>query len=377
MDNINRLPSEPKTENNQVSLTPKVNEQSVNAQESSKYVNSNVVASERYQTTPIESVHQIQNTTLQLTDKPISSRSSPTKKVLVISLMLLLLLLIITSGYYLHAQYLNKEVQKSAQQYPTPTSYSVPQPTKNPSQNVETITNSGAETLILDKPVSIIGEGPNKTIIHCSSEELLPFILSHSQILISDMTIRDCKYGLKVVANSEEGIEDIQIYNVIFENNKLGGILIENNTPNAPVSFQITNSVFSGGSSGIIIKSSNQGKSSKIENNIFFNQTIIPINIVSENDGVVNYSYNLFFGCNGDCKEFWHSGKLNSSSKLQDNIFDLDPLFINVTEKNYELSPGSPAIDAGNPALEESFAFTDGDGDGIPRIDIGIIDFTF
>ena len=27
--------------------------------------------------------------------------------------------------------------------------------------------------------------------------------------------------------------------------------------------------------------------------------------------------------------------------------------------------------------LEESFAFTDGDGDGIPRIDIGIIDFTF
>ncbi|KKQ41703.1 MAG: hypothetical protein US60_C0031G0013 [Microgenomates group bacterium GW2011_GWC1_37_8] len=48
MDNINRLPSEPKTENNQVSLTPKVNEQSVNAQESSKYVNSNVVASGKF-----------------------------------------------------------------------------------------------------------------------------------------------------------------------------------------------------------------------------------------------------------------------------------------------------------------------------------------
>jgi hypothetical protein len=277
------------------------------------------------------------------------------------------------------SSYLTKKVvnrKESIVSQSTPSNSSLQTATPSPSDekataDIEVIKESDA-AITLDKSQSIIGEGP-KTILECPLEKDFPFIITSDNVVIANMTIRNCKYGLKIAPDSEEGLRGILIYNVIFENNKIAGVFIENTTKNAPINFEITANTFVGGASGILINSS-KAESSKIENNIFSNQSKTPVEVVSENDGGVNYSYNLFFGCNNGCKKNWHTGILSLLSTEKENVFDTNPLFTSPTNHNYSLRTGSPAIDAGNPSIYSNPLMTD--GDGVPRLDIGAIEYS-
>lgn len=172
-------------------------------------------------------------------------------------------------------------------------------------------------------------------------------------------------------------LENISIASSVFENNALGGIRINSPSGGAPISYTLENNTFVGSASGVSIDvTGQQADTASIRHNIFAGQSVAPIEIVSEADGNVEYSYNLFYDCGsgGNCASNWHIGNLSIGSSAHDNLFDLDPMFANSDAGDYRLSAGSPAIDAGNPEIFNVFIF-DGDGDGIPRIDIGAFEY--
>lgn len=325
-----------------------------------------------------------QQTPPHLTDFPEPSKKSLIKKVIMLGISFLLIAILIIGLYYLYALLTSETAQEPSQLIvrehqspPSPTASPIPTPensTANTSvSGMEVPTGEGIE---IDKPLSIVGEVTKGTIIECVSDEDIPFTFTKSYSTLANMTIRNCKYGVKILATSEEGVEEMLFYNVVFENNKLGGILIESYYPNAPMSFEIQATSFIGGSTGVVIDFTNSSREiSKIENSIFYNQTVAPINIISESDNGVKYSYNLFYNCGeGRCNDNWYKGKLNSLSSETNNIFDLDPLFADPTRGNFNLTTESPAIDSGDPTILTGFEF-DGNFDGMPRIDIGAIEF--
>jgi hypothetical protein len=67
-------------------------------------------------------------------------------------------------------------------------------------------------------------------------------------------------------------------------------------------------------------------------------------------------------------------GNMSASSSAHDNLFDLDPLFASPANGAYQLSTGSPAVDAGDPSMLHEFFF-DGDNDGFIRIDMGAFEY--
>jgi phosphatidylserine/phosphatidylglycerophosphate/cardiolipin synthase-like enzyme len=163
----------------------------------------------------------------------------------------------------------------------------------------------------------------------------------------------------------EDGVVNAYISNIVFENNALGGVHVSGNT-----TYTVENNTFIAGGSGVTI-ASNVNATGLIRNNIFTEQTIAPIEITSTDDGEVEYSYNLFDECDlGTCSLYWHIGDLSASSNAHDNLFDLDPSFVNPSNGEYQLLANSPAVDAGAPSILHEFLF-DGDGDNELRIDIG------
>ena len=180
-------------------------------------------------------------------------------------------------------------------------------------------------------------------------------------------------YAIKIGDNSDTPLENIYIANIVFENNALGGILINGLTNGSPLEYTVENNTFVNGISGITLNVPvSPATISNIHNNIFAGQSLSPIQIVAVDDGGVEYSYNLFYDCggNGDCATDWYAGNLNATSSAHDNLFDLAPLFVDPDDGNYHLLSDSPAIDAGDPDSLNGLVF-DGNNDGIPRIDIG------
>ena len=184
-------------------------------------------------------------------------------------------------------------------------------------------------------------------------------------------------YAIEIGDSSNTPLEKIYIANVVFENNALGGILINGPTNGSPLAYAVENNTFVNGISGITLDVPvSPATTSNIRNNIFAGQSLVPIQIVAVDDGGVEYSYNLFYDCvNGDCATGWHAGSLNATSSAHDNLFDLAPLFADPDDGNYHLLSDSPAIDAGDPAITYEAGAIDGDGDGIPQIDIGAFEF--
>ena len=167
----------------------------------------------------------------------------------------------------------------------------------------------------------------------------------------------------------EDGVENIYLSNIVFENNVLGGVYVQGNT-----SYTIENNTFVGGGSGVTF-TANENTAGIIRNNIFTSQSIAPIEILSANDGTTEYSYNLFDNCDlGNCSVHWYAGDGVASSNVHDNLFDIDPLFVNSALSNYRLYSNSPAIDAGDPAILHEYLI-DGNGDNELRIDIGAYEY--
>lgn len=191
--------------------------------------------------------------------------------------------------------------------------------------------------------------------------------ITGDNVSLIGLTLQDSSgYAIEI----EGGVENTYISNVVFENNTLGGVYISGNT-----TYTIESNTFIVGDSGVTI-ASNVNTTGTIRNNIFAGQEVAPIEITSTNDGTIEYSYNLFYDCNnGSCdSNNWRSGNLGANSTEHDNLFDVDPIFVNPSNGDYQLSANSPAIDAGDPSILHEFLF-DGNGDNELRIDIGAFEY--
>lgn len=232
------------------------------------------------------------------------------------------------------------------------------------------------ESLIINKPLVLAGDSSDQTVIVPDGNQPVIRVTS-SDVEISSLKISgSAGYGIELIDSSPSSLENIRINRIVFENNAQGGVLVEGLIPGSPMDYAIENSTFMWGADGITINMlETQAETSLIRNNIFFWQSVAPVHILSADDSRVEYSYNLFDECGGDyCATNWHVGNLSASSSAHDNLFDLEPLFANPDYGAYQLSAGSPAIDAGDPDLLHDF-FYDGDDDGIVRIDIGAFEY--
>ena len=235
------------------------------------------------------------------------------------------------------------------------------------------------ESVTINKPLTIIGADASQTILQPVDEQP-GFRIISSDVIIANIEITGGDgYGIELIDSSPSSLKNIQIYRVAFENNAQGGVLVQGLIPGSPMNYMIENNTFIGGGSGVTINMlETQSEPSFIRNNIFYGQSRYPIEIVSDNDSHVEYSFNLFSNCDsGSCAIYWRNagdGTLNSLSSQHDNLFDLEPLFINFEKGAYQLSTDSPAIDAGDPGLTHELDY-DGNNDGIVLIDIGAFEY--
>lgn len=231
-------------------------------------------------------------------------------------------------------------------------------------------------SITINKPLVLVGAVSNQTIFRTEGNDPA-FRITSSDVVISNMKISGGNgYGIELVDSSPSSLKNIQINHVIFENNGQGGILAQGLITGSPMDYTIENSTFIGGADGVTINMiETQAEPSVIRNNIFFGQSNAPVHILSSDDSRVEYSYNLFDDCGaGNCNTNWLSGNISAVSNAHDNLFDLDPLFASPVNGAYQLSTGSPAIDAGDPELLHDLFF-DGDEDGFIRIDMGAFEY--
>lgn len=224
------------------------------------------------------------------------------------------------------------------------------------------------ESVVIDKPLHILGMSSKRTVIEPSAGQPA-FRITSSGVSIRDLTISgSTDYGIELDGSAGNSLEDIWIRRVLFEGNESGAIWAHG----SPVNYVIENNTFISGTQGIKLDVSEQtGISSTLRNNIFYGQMVAPIQIDSTTDGGIEYSYNLFDNCNratGEiCPTNWYEGTLSSVSSVHDNLLNLDPEF-DTTAGYYTLLPGSPAIDTGDPATQNEVDF---DGYRPLRADIG------
>jgi phosphatidylserine/phosphatidylglycerophosphate/cardiolipin synthase-like enzyme len=232
------------------------------------------------------------------------------------------------------------------------------------------------ETITINKPLTLVGENSNQTVLHPEGNGPA-FRITSSDVSIVNMKISGGNsYGIELIDTSPSSLKDIQINRVVFENNAQGGVLAQGLIPGSPMNYSIENSTFIGGADGITVNMlETQAETSFVRNNIFSEQSNAPIHILSSNDSNIEYSYNLFDDCGlGACTTNWIQGNMSASSSAHDNLFDLNPLFASPANGAYQLSTGSPAIDAGDPELFHDF-FYDGNEDGFVRIDMGAFEY--
>mgnify|MGYP006281598321 FL=1 len=239
-----------------------------------------------------------------------------------------------------------------------------------------------SEPININKKITIISLGtmlkPSvKVASKTASQEQSLLKINASNVEIIGLIMKNALgYAIEIGDSLGKPLKNISITNSVFANNALGGIKITQSTAH-PLDYNIESNTFVGSSSGVTIDvQQRQADTASIRHNIFLGQSVAPIQIISEEDGNVEYSYNLFYNCGtiGDCAANWHEGNLSSGSMAHDNLFDLDPLFVCSDSGDYRLKSGSPAIDAGDPSIWSS-VFFDGDDNGIPRIDIGAFEY--
>ena len=200
--------------------------------------------------------------------------------------------------------------------------------------------------------------------------------INGSNVTLMGLTIQDSPGYAVEIGDGIAAFENVYLSRMVFVNNTLGGVLVQGLIPGSPMNYTIENNTFIGGFDGIAINViETQAETSFIRDNIFSGQLETPIDILSEDDSRVEYSYNLFDDCDlGSCAAYWQLGNISTLSSAHDNLFDLDPRFSNPANGVYQLSSSSPAIDAGDPNLLYEF-LGDGDNDGIIRIDIGAFEY--
>ncbi len=198
--------------------------------------------------------------------------------------------------------------------------------------------------------------------------------ITGSNVTLIGLTLQNSSGYAIEIGDGSTAIENVYLSRLVFENNALGGVHVQGPADGGLADYTIENNTFVGGGSGVTITASATA-TGIIRNNIFAGQSLAPVQITSENDGNVEYNYNLFYACaSGGCADNWHIGNLGVGSNAHDNLFDLNPLFANPAFGDYHLSSASPAIDIGDPDILNDLVY-DGNGDGLPRIDMGAFEY--
>lgn len=198
-------------------------------------------------------------------------------------------------------------------------------------------------------------------------------VINGSNTILMGLTLQNSSGYAIEIGDGNTTFENVNLSRIVFVNNALGGVRVQGPASGA-ASYTIENNTFIGGGSGITITAS-ASTTGTIRNNIFAGQSIAPIQIISTDDGSVEYGYNLFYDCaGGNCAANWRIGNMGTASIEHDNLFDLDPMFVNPGTFDFHLSPSSPAIDAGDPTILHEMLY-DGNGDGLPRIDLGAFEY--
>ncbi len=230
---------------------------------------------------------------------------------------------------------------------------------------------STGSTLLPGSPLTDAGSARLASLVQPTEEPLIRILASNVEV--SGLRIEGAE-GIGIEIGEEAGdIENVQISYVTFDGNGKAGVRVRGETAD----YRIENSTFIGGQFGIMIwlEDDEQLAQSVIRNNIFMSQWFAPIDIFPTDGGETEYSYNLFFQCDaGSCEDLFINGQPGQNSIVHDNLFDVDPEFVNPTGGDYSLTASSPAIDAGDPSVEGQY-IPDGDGDGIGQIDMGAFEF--
>jgi hypothetical protein len=239
----------------------------------------------------------------------------------------------------------------------------------------EGVTIFGLDATLKPAAASSSQTGTFKLVAQSSAATAEPLLrINGSNTRLIGLTIQDSPGYAIEIGDGNAAFENVYLSNLVLANNTLGGISVRSPADGSKLDYTIENNTFVGGSFGITIMA-NAAATARIRNNIFARQSAAPVQIVSEEDGNVEYSYNLFYDCTGDnCASSWHTGNLGAGSSAHDNLFDLDPLFVDPGSGNYHLSSTSPAIDAGDPSILHDLLY-DGNGDGLPRIDLGAFEY--
>ncbi len=231
--------------------------------------------------------------------------------------------------------------------------------------------------LITDGPVKLIGAGPQESIIDCGGQGT-GLTINESDVVVSNLWIRNCSVGIKLVDISPASLENVRISRVVFEDNTRH-VSVLGDFPGSPVSFSIEHNTFVGGFVGVELSVIDQQPDlSGIRNNIF-QHVAFPVSILQGDGSNTEYAFNLFNGCEfDDCSTNWIDGTLGVGSTVHDNVFDIDTAFENQFASDFRLRFDSPAIDAGDPAvlsllpdMEGLWVVLEGDGEEGLSIDMG------
>lgn len=206
-----------------------------------------------------------------------------------------------------------------------------------------------SESVIVDKPLTIYSLEPSLVNIEPPAGQPA-FQVQSDNVTITDLTISNSTtYGIIVQNDSVNDFENIYMSNILFKNNNLGGVLFSSMAND--IYYILENNTFVGGKSGVSIDIENTlSKLSIVRNNLFSGQAIAPIKTIVANDGGVEYSHNLFTLCSPtpDCQLSWYFGNLHSTSSAHDNLFNLDPKFMDIGNDDFSLSLNSPILEAGD-----------------------------
>lgn len=199
--------------------------------------------------------------------------------------------------------------------------------------------------------------------------------VNKSQINLSDAILSKNNYGVYVYSPFVE----VNASNCLISQNELTGVFVRADSREVFRNCTISDNGFSGSEwdgAGIHLG----GADLTLENSIVaFNKNGLD-HSTNADPPLLNVSHSLFYNPDGE-EVIWQGNSQQDSNQLhldQNGNLNIDPLFVDRTNGNYQLSPGSPAIDAGlgtNAPAQDLLAQSRHDDIGIANTGSGTPDY--
>jgi len=193
------------------------------------------------------------------------------------------------------------------------------------------------ERLVIEKNLNLIGENPATTIINGliapSPEESFVLFLYKGKHLVNGFTFKSESLNWGIFDAT-----DAEISNNIFLGNKIG--IQINLDYNSKI---VNNTFYNNGSSIMVLGNSTNRASATVKNNILVGSNVYG-GLRANPFSSVTFQYNCLYNNNPNFFDF------TPSASDIGNIFT-DPKFVNAAGGDFRLATGSPAINAGDPAI--------------------------